>query len=159
MSSTLSNCNCESYIVIIIIYIYLFIFIFLKNLFTQLHLLYINYLVAGITSRHYSILTVHYFGIQYTYKYMQTTVIATNGITTYLYIQNHTARNISIAHKFVNVILIHSCKTASYYCLILSCLLKIVKAILCKQGTTSVLVFGLVYNSLLSPRFSESLNL
>ena len=87
-------------------------FFFKEFIYTVPHL-YIDYLVAGITSRHYSILTVHHFGTKYTYKYMQTTVIATNGITTYLYIQNHTARNMSIAHKFVNVILIHSCKTVS----------------------------------------------
>ena len=55
---------------------------------------------------------------------------STNGISTYLYIPNHMARNTSILHKCVNVILIHFCKTVSQYCLISSCLLKIVKAIL-----------------------------
>ena len=93
-------------------FFFFFFFFFKEFIYTVPHL-YIDYLVAGITSRHYSILTVHHFGTKYTYKYMQTTVITTNGITTYLYIQNHTARNMSIAHKFVNVILIHSCKTVS----------------------------------------------
>ena len=41
--------------------------------------------------------------------YIHTTVIVTNGISTYLYIQNHVARNLSIVHKFVKVILIQSC--------------------------------------------------
>ena len=90
--------------------------------------------------------------------YIRTSVIVTNRISTYLYIQNHTARNLSIVHKFVNVFLIQSCKTETKYCLIVFCFLKIVKAILCKQGNTSMLSYDLIYNCLLSIRFYHMLS-
>ena len=97
---------------ILFIFSFSFFILFYFFIYTVPHV-YIDYLGAGITSRVYFILIVRHFGTQYTYMYMQTTVIVTNGISAYLCIQNHTDRNMTIIHKFLNVILIHSCKTAS----------------------------------------------